>query len=157
MPESAWRRMPLTLPTISLALAFSLNPIVRAINMPLMLWNAYPIALRAWRVWRREGRLNVDFLDTLAIAASLMHGSPMAGAIVIWLIKLATNNTIDLKIVLALAIIGLTVTEVGATAATPVWVTLAIFTINHFIEMHPTQHAAPAEATAHHAPVRVVG
>ena len=56
--------------------------------MPLMLWNAYPIALRAWRVWRREGRLNVDVLDTLAIAASLMQGNPMAGAIVIWLIKL---------------------------------------------------------------------
>ena len=59
-----------------------------AINMPLMLWNAYPIALRAWRVWRREGRLNVDFLDTLAIAASLLQGNPMAGAIVTWLIKL---------------------------------------------------------------------
>ena len=51
-------------------------------------------------------------------------------------IKIATNNTIDLKIVLAAGIIGFTVLEVGATAATPVWVTLAIFTINHFIEMH---------------------
>ncbi len=87
-PPPAWRRVPLTLPTISLLLAFSANPIVRAVNMPLMLWNAYPIALRAWRVWRREGRLNVDFLDTLAIAASLMQGNPMAGAIVTWLIKL---------------------------------------------------------------------
>ena len=69
-------------------MAFSLNPVVLAINMPLMLWNAYPIALRAWRVWRREGRLNIDFLDTLAIAASLLQGNPMAGAIVTWLIKL---------------------------------------------------------------------
>ena len=73
---------------VSLLMAFSINPLVRAINFPLMLWNAYPIALRAWRIWRREGRLNVDFLDTLAIAASLMHGNPMAGAIIIWLIKL---------------------------------------------------------------------
>jgi Cu2+-exporting ATPase len=80
--------MPLLLPTLSVALAFSLNPIVRAINLPLMLWNAYPIALRAWRVWRREGRLNVDFLDTLAVTASLLQGNPMAGAIVTWLIKL---------------------------------------------------------------------
>jgi Cu2+-exporting ATPase len=85
---SLWRRTPLVLPTISLLMAFSLNPVVRAVNMPLMLYNAYPIALRAWRVWRREGRLNVDFLDTLAIAASLMQGNPMAGAIVTWLIKL---------------------------------------------------------------------
>jgi hypothetical protein len=52
-------------------------------------------------------------------------------------IKLATNNTVDLKIVLAVGIIGITVLEVGATAATPVWVTLAIFTLNHFLEMHP--------------------
>ncbi|SED46555.1 Cu2+-exporting ATPase [Rhizobiales bacterium GAS191] len=87
-PPAVSRRVPLALPTLSLFLAFSANPIVRLINMPLMLWNAYPIALRAWRVWRREGRLNVDFLDVLAIAASLAQGNPLAGAIVIWLIKL---------------------------------------------------------------------
>jgi heavy metal translocating P-type ATPase len=86
--QPLWRRTPLALPTVSLLMAFSANPIVTAINMPLMLWNAYPIALRAWRIWRREGRLNVDFLDTLAITASLLQGNPMAGAIVTWLIKL---------------------------------------------------------------------
>ena len=87
-PLPAWRSIPLTLPTFSLLLAFSANPVIRALNTPLMLWNAYPIALRAWRVWRREGRLNVDFLDTLAIAASLLQRNPAAGAIVTWLIKL---------------------------------------------------------------------
>jgi heavy metal translocating P-type ATPase len=81
-------RHPLALPTLSLALAISTNPLVRLINLPLMLWNAYPIALRAWRVWQREGRLNVDFLDVLAISASLLQGNPLAGAIVTWLIKL---------------------------------------------------------------------
>ena len=86
--QSLLRRVPLALPTLSVALAFSANPIIRAINLPLMLWNAYPIALRAWRVRQRERRLNVDFLDTLAVAASLAQGNPMAGAIVTWLIKL---------------------------------------------------------------------
>lgn len=86
--QSLLRRVPLALPTLSVALAFSANPIIRAINLPLMLWNAYPIALRAWRVWQRERRLNVDFLDTLAVVASLAQGNPMAGAIVTWLIKL---------------------------------------------------------------------
>src|SRR5262249_37743031 len=86
--QSLVRRMPLALPTLSVVLAFSANPIVQVVNLPLMLWNAYPIALRAWRVWRREGRPKGDFLDTLAVTASLLQGNPMAGAIVTWLIKL---------------------------------------------------------------------
>ncbi|MGO8844423.1 MAG: HMA2 domain-containing protein [Methylocella sp.] len=51
-------------------------------------------------------------------------------------IKLASGNMVDLKIVLALGIIGITVFEVGASAATPIWLTLTIFTVNHAIEMH---------------------
>jgi Heavy metal associated domain 2 len=71
-------------------------------------------------------------------------------------IKRATNNTIDLKIVFAVGIICLTVFEVGATAATPVWVTLAIFTVNHFIQMHEQQHLnGNAGATPAMAPVRI--
>jgi hypothetical protein len=64
-------------------------------------------------------------------------------------IKIASGNTIDLKIVLAVAIIGFTVFEVGAGAATPVWVTLVIFSLNHFIEMHalaPTPSMIAARA-----------
>lgn len=70
-------------------------------------------------------------------------------------IKRMTNNNIDLKIVFAVGIIGLTVFEVGATAATPVWVTLAIFTVNHFIEMH--EREAHANAIRNLAPIRVKG
>ena len=50
-------------------------------------------------------------------------------------IKSLTNNAIDLKIVLALALAVATFAGVGATAATPMWVTLALFALNHFIEM----------------------
>jgi heavy metal translocating P-type ATPase len=78
---------PLALPTLSLAMAFSANPFVMALNMPLMLWNGLPIARRAYRVWKRESRLNIDFLDTLAILASVAQGNPLAGSIVTWLIK----------------------------------------------------------------------
>jgi Cu2+-exporting ATPase len=79
---------PLALPTISLLMAFSANPVVMALNVPLMLWNAIPIARRAWKVWSNESRLNIDVLDTLAISASMLQGNPMAGCIVTWLIKL---------------------------------------------------------------------
>ncbi|WP_245321905.1 heavy metal translocating P-type ATPase [Bradyrhizobium sp. LTSPM299] len=82
------KRSPLTLPTLSLVMAFSANPVVMAINMPLMLWNAIPIAKRAWKVWSNESRLNIDVLDTLAISASMLQGNPLAGCIVTWLIKL---------------------------------------------------------------------
>ena len=82
------KRSPLALPTLSLVMAFSANPVVVALNMPLMLWNAIPIAKRAWKVWSNESRLNIDVLDTLAISASVLQGNPLAGCIVTWLIKL---------------------------------------------------------------------
>jgi hypothetical protein len=54
-------------------------------------------------------------------------------------IKAGSNNTIDLKIVLAFGIAGFTIFEVGASAATPVWVTLAMFGLNHFIQENARQ------------------
>ena len=87
-PPAVSMRSPLALPTLSLMMAFSANPVVMALNMPLMLWNAIPIAKRAWKVWSNESRLNIDVLDTLAISASVLQGNPMAGCIVTWLIKL---------------------------------------------------------------------
>ncbi len=87
-PPAVSKRFPLALPSISLLMAFSANPVIAAINMPLMLWNAVPIARRAWKVWDTERRLNIDVLDTLAISASVIQGNPLAGCIVTWLIKL---------------------------------------------------------------------
>ena len=56
-------------------------------------------------------------------------------------IKMLTNNIVDLKIVLALALAVATFAGVGASAATPMWVTLALFALNHFLEL---QTGAPA-------------
>lgn len=63
-------------------------------------------------------------------------------------IKILTNNLIDLKIVLALALAVATFAGIGATAATPMWITLALFALNHFIEMQTpgTVAAAPKRA-----------
>jgi hypothetical protein len=72
-------------------------------------------------------------------------------------IKRMTNNNIDLKMVFAVGIIGLTVFEVGATAATPVWVTLSIFMVNHFIELHERQNITGPNSNSNLAPVRVTG
>jgi hypothetical protein len=61
-------------------------------------------------------------------------------------IRETSGNTLDLKMLLALGVIGVTVFEVGATAATPVWVTLSLFGLNHFIEMQ--QQAAEQRVAA---------
>ncbi len=61
-------------------------------------------------------------------------------------VKLVTNNAIDIKIVLALGLAVITFVEIGAEAATPMWVTLALFALNHFLEMHPPQAVAKAPA-----------
>jgi len=81
-------RWPLVLPSLSLAMSFSANPLLFALNVPLMLYNAYPIFSRAWRVWSNERRLNVDFLDTLAISVSMGQGNMMTGGVITWLIRL---------------------------------------------------------------------
>lgn len=62
-------------------------------------------------------------------------------------LRSATGNTVDLKVALAVGIIGVTVFELGASAATPVWLTFTVFTLNHIIEMNqPRQRIAAARA-----------
>jgi cation transport ATPase len=56
-------------------------------------------------------------------------------------IKVATGNAVDLKVALAVGIAGITLLEVGATAATPVWVTLSVFALNHMIQAGPGEDA----------------
>jgi hypothetical protein len=51
-------------------------------------------------------------------------------------IKRSTNNNIDLKVMVPVALAGVTFLEIGAAAATPMWITLAIFSLNHFVELH---------------------
>jgi Cu2+-exporting ATPase len=81
-------KIPLALPTVSFILSFFAGPVMFALNVPLMLWNARPIGRRAWRVLRYERRLNVDFLDALAISVSMIHGAFVTAAIIVWLVRL---------------------------------------------------------------------
>jgi hypothetical protein len=61
-------------------------------------------------------------------------------------IKISSKNVIDLKMLLAVGVVGFTILEVGAAAATPVWVTLTLFGLNHFIEMQTAESEERAEA-----------
>jgi Cu2+-exporting ATPase len=82
------KKWPLIWPTISLGLSFFINPGITIFNVPLMIWNAVPIIRRAWRVLTQERRLNVDFLDVVAITVSILQGNLTTAGIVIWLIRL---------------------------------------------------------------------
>ena len=81
-------RFPLALPTVSLILSFVAGPAALVVNVPLMLWNSRIIGRRAWRVLSQEKRLNVDFLDALAISVSMLNDAFPTAGIIIWLVRL---------------------------------------------------------------------
>jgi len=51
-------------------------------------------------------------------------------------VKVATGNAVDLKVLLPLGLAVVTFMELGLEAATPIWLTLGLFSLNHFVEMH---------------------
>jgi hypothetical protein len=51
-------------------------------------------------------------------------------------VRVATDNTVDLKIIVAASFAVLALMEIGVTASTPLWVTLAIFALNHLAELN---------------------
>lgn len=78
----------LSLPTASLALSLLGGPVGMAVTLPLVGYNALPIIKRALTVLRDEHRLNIDFLDSLAITVSMLQGNLFTGAFITWLISL---------------------------------------------------------------------
>ncbi len=54
-------------------------------------------------------------------------------------IKQVTNNSVDLKVLVPLGLAAVMFVEIGATAATPVWVTIGLFSLNHFVELQAHQ------------------
>jgi Cu2+-exporting ATPase len=73
----------------SLALAGSLLGGSAAIaTAPLIVVTGVPSILRAWRVLRFERRLNVDFLDSVAIFISLGRSQLITAAFMTWMISL---------------------------------------------------------------------
>ena len=110
----------------------------------------------------QENWPSIDGIDDLARrlageAEFLAENSDLARSVVDFCkgfdreIKIITGNFIDLEILLAFGIVGFTILEVGATAATPIWVTIAIFGLHHFVELRQTnQPGLINAATARH-------
>jgi len=61
-------------------------------------------------------------------------------------LKKATDNNVDLKVLAPLGLAVYAFLELGFEAATPVWLTLGVFSFNHFVTLHtqtPTTYPAP--------------
>ena len=59
-------------------------------------------------------------------------------------VKRETNNLVDLNVLLPIVAAVFSVTEIGLYTATPLWVTLGIFSFNSFVNLHrPPPHQQP--------------
>ncbi|HYL98644.1 MAG TPA: hypothetical protein VEZ90_06795 [Blastocatellia bacterium] len=67
-------------------------------------------------------------------------------------VKIATGNAVDLKVLLPLGLAVGTFVGLGLEAATPIWLTLGLFSLNHFVEMHahPSDPATSERHTHEH-------
>lgn len=75
-------------PALSLLLAVFGGPFGLVVNVPLLIYNSLPTWHSALRVIKQERRLNVDFLDGLAIVIALAQGNWITTAVMIMLIRL---------------------------------------------------------------------
>ena len=64
-------------------------------------------------------------------------------------LRLLTGNTMDLKVLVAAGLAAYAFIKVGVEASTPIWVTLALFAFNHFIELQGDRPIASPSAVAH--------
>ncbi|HUK90384.1 MAG TPA: heavy metal translocating P-type ATPase [Blastocatellia bacterium] len=79
---------PLTLPSVALGVSLIGGALGTALSLPLIAYNAAPVIKRAFEVIKNERRLNVDFLDGLAIGISMLQGSLFTASFMTWLISL---------------------------------------------------------------------
>jgi Cu2+-exporting ATPase len=81
----------LRLATVGVAaslLFMGLPAVGAALVFPYLIYISMPIYLRAYRVWSEERRLNVDFLDAMAITVGMLTGDVFNASAMVWLIHL---------------------------------------------------------------------
>jgi Cu2+-exporting ATPase len=86
LEPSGWPALLLT--TSAIALSLIEAPLAVPVTLGLSIYNALPVVTRSFNIVAREHRLNVDVLDSLAIAISAFQGRLFTTTFVIWLITL---------------------------------------------------------------------
>lgn len=62
-------------------------------------------------------------------------------------IKKATNNNLDLQVLVPLGLAAYAFLQLEADVATPLWVTLGMFSFNSFVSLHQHPHPGTGAAT----------
>jgi cation transport ATPase len=87
-------------------------------------------AAEAWAAIEREA----EFLAAHSeLARSVVHETKHLDMAV----KRATDNTIDLKVLVPLGLAVASFMYLGSDVATPLWVSLGVFSFNSFVSLHP--------------------
>jgi len=84
----------LKMATVGVGLSFVLGgmPVVALpVVYPLLFYMCIPIYKRAWRCMRYERRLNVDFLDAMALTVGMLTGDVINASLMSWLIHLGDH------------------------------------------------------------------
>jgi hypothetical protein len=63
-------------------------------------------------------------------------------------VKLATNNTLDLKVLVPLGLAVFSIMYLGSDISTPLWLSLGVFSFNSFVSLHPPLPCPPTEDQA---------
>ena len=87
--EVSVRYLKLATAGVGLSVAFGAVPVLALpLVYPLLIYICWPVYKRAARCAVKERRLNVDFLDSLALTVGMMTGDVMNAALMTWLIHL---------------------------------------------------------------------
>jgi len=87
-------------------------------------------AAQAWAAIEREA----DFLAAHSqVARTLVHETKHLDMAV----KRATNNTVDLRVLVPLGLAVASFMYLGTDVATPLWISLGVFSFNSFVSLHP--------------------
>jgi Heavy metal associated domain 2 len=78
------------------------------------------------------------------LARSIVQGTQQLDAAV----KVATDNNLDLKVLVPLGLAAFSFMYLGTDVSTPLWISLGIFSFNSFVSLHPP---LPYPKTEHQA------
>jgi hypothetical protein len=83
-----------------------------------------------WNVVHREA----EFLATHSVVARSVISETMQ---LDQALKRATDNALDLKVVVPLGLAVISFLYIGTDIATPLWLSLGVFSFNSFVSLHP--------------------